>query len=229
MKVAVLLSGCGVFDGSEIHESVFSMLCLSQKKLDFFCVAPNTKQHHSLNHSNGEEILEERNVLIESSRISRADCVDLKELDLSSISSLVIPGGFGAAKNLSSWAFDGPNCSVHEDVKRLIVHCVENKKPVVSLCISPVVVAKSLEGTVFSPEITIGTSSEDSEYNIEEIKESLKSLGASCLDKSVREVHVDRGLNIISAPCYMMKADMSEVYENISSAINELALILKSN
>ena len=135
MKTAVLLSGCGVYDGVEIQESVFAILALSQNNIDYICTAPNINQYHVINHLNGDEINEKRNVLVESSRIARGNIISISKLDKNDISSLLIPGGFGAAKNLSDWAFTGPNGTVMKEVKDLILHCIENKKPIVSLCI----------------------------------------------------------------------------------------------
>ena len=120
LKTAVLLSGCGVYDGAEIHESVLTLLALSQNNLNYICTAPDLDQNHVINHVNGEEMNEKRNVFIESSRISRGEICKLSELNTQEISSIVIIGGFGAAKNLSNWAFKGPNGSVINDVKNLI-------------------------------------------------------------------------------------------------------------
>ena len=125
MKTAILLSGSGVYDGSEIHESVMAMLALKQNKLDYICTAPDINQYHVINHTNGEEMNQERNVLLESARIARGEIVPLSKLELENISSLVIVGGFGAAKNLeSSWAFMGPNGSVLNEVKDLILYFI---------------------------------------------------------------------------------------------------------
>ena len=121
MKTAVLLSGCGVYDGSEIHESVLALLALAQNKLDYICTAPNINQHHVLNHTTGEVINETRNVMVESARIARGEIVALKELDKDSISSLVLPGGW-RRQNLSNWAFEGPKGTVVQEVKDLILY-----------------------------------------------------------------------------------------------------------
>ena len=226
MKVAVLLSGCGVFDGTEIHEAVFSLLALAQNNLDSVCVAPDIQQHHVLNHINGKELNEERNVLLESSRIARGAIVSLEDLDYNEISSLVVPGGFGAAKNLSDWAFKGSEGSVLPEVKDLILHCVENKKPIVALCISPTLIAKCLSGSKFEPQLTLGTTAEKSEYNIAEIHQAITSIGANTNEKTIQEICVDEDLKIISAPCYMMDASVDQVYENVKLAIEKFAKFL---
>ena len=226
MKTAILLSGSGVYDGSEIHESVLAMLALSQNKLEYICTAPDINQHHVINHINGEEINQQRNVLQESARIARGKIVPLSQLDLKSISSIVIVGGFGAAKNLSNWAFKGPNGSVLKEIKDLILYFIKNKKPIVSLCISPTLIAKSTEGTEYHPKLTLGSTYENSEYNISEINEAISSTGAFIEDKSISEICVDEELKIITAPCYMMAANIEGIYLNIKMAIDKLCHFL---
>ena len=227
MKTAVLLSGCGVYDGSEIHEATFALLSLAQNRLDYICTAPNLKQYHVVNHRNGQELQDERDVLLESARIARGDIISLEELDINQIDSLVIPGGFGVAKNLSDWAFKGPEGSVLPGVKDLILHCIETEKPIVALCISPTLIAKSLEATKYEAMLTLGTTSEESEYNIAEIHEGIATIGAKANEKTIREVCIDKQLKIISAPCYMMNARVNEVYDNIKMAIDKLSDFIK--
>jgi len=226
MKVAVLLSGCGVYDGAEIHESVFSLLSLAQNNLEYICIAPDINQYHVVNHINGEELNQTRNVLIESARISRGEIITINELDFEEISSLVIPGGFGAAKNLSDWALNNIKSSVLDEVKELVIKCINNKKPIVSLCISPTILAKSLEGGKHQPELTVGSYKEESQYDISEINEALTNIGVNVKNKSINEIHYDRKLNIITAPCYMLDASIDEVYNNTKLAIDKLASLL---
>tara|TARA_B100000287_G_C20608174_1_gene770941 strand:- start:107 stop:790 length:684 start_codon:yes stop_codon:yes gene_type:complete len=226
MKVAVLLSGCGVYDGTEIHESVFSLLSLAQNNLEYICIAPDINQQHVVNHINGEELNQTRNVLIESARISRGEIITINELDFEGISSLVIPGGFGAAKNLSDWALNNIKSKVLDEVKELVIQCINNKKPIVSLCISPTIIAKSLEGSEYQPELTVGSYKEESQYNISEINESLTTIGVNVKNKSINEIHYDQKLNIITAPCYMLDATIDEVYNNTKLAIDKLASLL---
>lgn len=226
MKVAVLLSGCGVYDGAEIHESVLTLLALKQKNLEIICVAPDQKQHHVINHSNGEELKEERNVFTESSRIARGEIIKLGDLDYKEINSLVMPGGFGAAKNLSSWAFKSADCDILPEVKNLIIHCIENKKPIVSLCISPVLIAKSLEGTKYQPQLTLGSTQKKSPYEIKEMHQGLESLGVSTKECSADEISIDEELKIITAPCYMMEIGIDQLHNNIQSAIEKLSSYL---
>ena len=226
MSIGVLLSGCGVYDGSEIHESVCTLLALEESNLGYICIAPNVKQHHVLNHTNGSEINESRNVLIESARIARGEIISLDNFNYNDIDAIVIPGGFGAAKNLSTWAFDGVDGKVDKGVELIIRHCFENKKPIVGLCISPTVIAKSLQSLDVNLQLTVGSIHEDSEYNIKEIQEAISSLGVKAIDSSIHDVCVDEENKIITAPCYMMKASPLEVYRNTKQAINALNTML---
>ena len=227
MKTAVLLSGCGVYDGAEIHESVLTLLALTQNNLDFICTAPDVDQHHVVNHFNGNEMNETRNVFIESARISRGKICKLSELDTKMISSIIIVGGFGAAKNLSDWAFKGPQGQVVNEVRDIILHCIESKKPIVSLCISPTIIAKVLEGGAYNPLLTIGSTQEGSDYEIADLNEEISSLGAIPTNKSANEFCFDEKLKIISAPCYMIDIKINELYNNIKMAVDKLAELLR--
>ena len=138
---AVLLSGCGHQDGAEIHEATLTLLAIHKHGAEFHCYAPDIKQHHVLNHITGQEMQEQRNVLIESARIARGKVSSLATFSPNAADALVIPGGFGAAKNLSSYAFDGPKCKVHPDVAKAIKDMHACGKPIGALCIAPVLVA----------------------------------------------------------------------------------------
>ena len=225
MSIGVLLSGCGVFDGSEIHEAVCALLSIRKKNLEYICIAPNIAQHHVINHMNGEQINQERNVLIESARIARGDIVSLEDLDYSQINSLVLVGGFGAAKNLSDWAFNGVDSIVLEEVQHVINHCINKEKPIVSLCISPTLIAKTLEKKK-NVTLTLGSTKDKSEYNIQEINNAVSSLGMSIQESSIDDICVDEKNKIITAPCYMMNADIAQLYSNIEKAISKLTQML---
>jgi enhancing lycopene biosynthesis protein 2 len=220
MRIGILLSGSGVYDGSEIQETVFSLLAVAEKEADHLFMAPNVDQMHVVNHLSGEEMNETRNVLLESARIARGDIEDLINISSKDIDGLIIPGGFGTAKNHTDWAVNGPGSSINAEVKRVILEMVTEGKPIVALCMGPTTVAKALEGTKFSPKLTIGTTSEKSPYDIKAISDGLTQVGALAEMKSVKEVCSDDILNIISAPCYMMEASPLEVRNNISTAVN---------
>lgn len=226
MKIGVLLSGSGVFDGSEIHEAVLSMLAIEEAGAEYVCIAPDIDQHHVINHTNGEEMNEKRNVFVESARIARGEIKKLSDVDPADIDALVLPGGFGAAKNLSSWAFKGPESEVLPEVKLLLVNMVNIGKPICSLCVSPTVVAKAFEGSEIHPELTLGTTAQDSEYDIQGFSDGIEAVGAKPVMKTMDEIMVDTANKIVSAPCYMMKTDIVGIRNNTKKAIEKtIALI----
>ncbi len=226
MKIGVLLSGCGVFDGSEIHEATLTLLAIDELGAEAVCVAPDMDQHHVLNHITGEEIKEKRNVLVESARIARGKISPLSKINYKEIDALVIPGGFGAAKNLTKWAFQGADGSILPDVKRIISEMVMNHKPVCGLCMGPTVIAKALEGSPVKPEMTAGTTAEPSPYDIKAISAGIEKTGAKAVMKTVREIQVDRKNKIVTAPCYNMVATIKEVNNNIKMAVNAMANLI---
>ncbi|GAI95353.1 unnamed protein product, partial [marine sediment metagenome] len=138
-KFAVVLSGSGVFDGAEIHEATLTLYAIVKNGGTYEIFAPDIPQHHVVNHITGEEMNETRNVLIEAARIARGKIKPLSEFNEKDFDAIIFPGGFGAAKNLSSFAFDGVNCSVNKDVENSIKQMADAKKPIGALCISPVI------------------------------------------------------------------------------------------
>jgi len=225
-KIAVLLHGNGVYDGTEIHEAVLSLLAISENGGEAVCFAPNINQHHVIDHTTGEEMNETRNILVESARIARGNIIDIKDLKVADVDGLVMPGGFGTAKNLTKWAFDGPSGEINEDVKRVIKEFVESKKPIVGLCMSPTTIAKALEDKEFSVKLTVGTTTEKSPYEIGPISEGMNSLGHNAEMKTISEISFDENSNIITAPCYMMEASIVDVRNNIKQAVDKLFSLL---
>ena len=221
MKIGVLLSGNGVFDGSEIHESVFTLLAIDENDAEAVCFAPNIDQHHVLNHITGDEMEETRNVLIESARIARGNIKDLKEISAEDIDALVVPGGFGAAKNLTKWAFKGPDGEILPDVKRIINEMVQHGKPVCGLCMGPTVIAKALEGSGVKASLTVGSTEAASPYEIDAISAGMEKTGANAIMKEVTEIMVDESNKIVTAPCYMMEATISQIRNNIKMAVDQ--------
>jgi enhancing lycopene biosynthesis protein 2 len=222
MKYAVLLHGCGVYDGTEIHEAVCTLLAIAQAGHEYQCIAPDVPQHHVLNHTTGTEMPESRNVFVESARIARGDIKRVNEIDVADYDGLVMPGGFGTAKNITTWAFNGPAGEIEPHTKKLILDFAEARKPIAALCMSPTTLAKAFEGTQFMAHLSVGTTQEPSPYDINAISEGMESLGAVAEMKTVREVAVDETLKIVTAPCYMMEANIVDVYENTRQAIAEL-------
>lgn len=210
-SIAVILSGCGVFDGSEIYETTLSLLALDQAGAEVQCFAPDMTQMHVLNYMTDEEMDEERNVLIESARLARGEIKPLSAYNAEDFDALFMPGGFGAAKNLSSFAVDGADCSVNEEVARAITSTHEAGKPIAALCISPAILAKLFEGA----KVTLGAESDFSK-TIEE------GLGANHVVTTHGEVVIDETLNLITSPCYMLEATISQIYDGAKNTVDAL-------
>ncbi|UCG27382.1 MAG: isoprenoid biosynthesis glyoxalase ElbB [Bacteroidales bacterium] len=210
---AVILAGCGVFDGAEIHEATLTLYAIVKHGGTYEIFAPDIPQHHVINHITGEEMNETRNVLVEAARIARGKIKPLSEFEAGNVDALILPGGFGAAKNLCSFAFDGPGCSVNNDVKNAIMETIHAGKPVGALCISPVILAKLL-GDV---EITIGKDLDTAR--------AVESLGAMHKQTTHGEVVVDKKYKVVTTPCYMLDADIVQIgdgAENVVKAILSL-------
>lgn len=222
MKVAVILSGCGVYDGSEIHESVLSLLALAEEACDYSCFAPDMEQHHVIDHTKGEEMNEKRNVLVESARIARGEIKPLSDLKVSDFDALFLPGGFGVAKNFTKWAFEGPSGSIIDDLKNKLQEAVDSSKIIGAVCMSPTTLAKALEGSGVSAELTVGTTTEASPYEIEAISQGMESIGAKAIQKSVKEIHVDQKNKIVTGPCYMMEASIIDIRNNTLDVVRAM-------
>jgi enhancing lycopene biosynthesis protein 2 len=226
-QIAVILSGSGVYDGSEIQEAVFTLLAIAQHNAKAVCFAPDINQHHVINHLSGDEMPETRNALVEAARIARGQIKSLNEFNTAQIDGLVIPGGFGAAKNLTKWAFDGPAGEINSDVQKAIRLMVKEGKPVCGLCMGPTVIAKALENSAVDLHLTVGTTEEKSPYDIAAISNGINATGAIAEMKTIREICVDEKNKIVTAPCYMMDAEIIEVKNNIDKAINQFFLFVK--
>ncbi|MFN5909869.1 MAG: isoprenoid biosynthesis glyoxalase ElbB [Bacteroidota bacterium] len=222
MKIGVLLSGCGVYDGAEIQEVVLTLLAIDEIGAEAVCISVDEDQYHVVNHVNGEEMPEKRNMLIESARMTRGNIREISSITPADLDALVIPGGFGSAKNFTSWAFSGPESTINAKIKLLIVNMVNIGKPIAALCVSPVVVAKAMQNSAVHPLMTIGSDQEGSPYDIKGFCAGIEAVGSTTEMRSVREITVDAENKIITAPCYMMDASISEVRKNIRSAIESL-------
>jgi enhancing lycopene biosynthesis protein 2 len=209
-KIAVVLSGCGVYDGAEIHEAVLTMFAIASDGAVYEVFAPDIDQHHVVNHLTGTEMDETRNVLIESARIARGKIKALSEFSAKEFDAIIFPGGFGAAKNLSTFALDGSNCRVDSDVEAAIKEMISLGKPVGALCISPVILAKIL-GDV---ELTIG----DDAGTIQAIEE----MGATHKATTHGEVVVDQQHKIVTTPCYMLDARITQIEEGARNVVKTI-------
>lgn len=225
-KIGVLLSGCGVYDGAEIQEAVFTLLAIEELGAEAICIGINKNQHHVVNHTNGEEMQESRNMLVEAARIARGKIKDINEIEPNDIDALVIPGGFGSAKNLTKWAFEGPQGEILPEVKLLLVNLMNIGKPICALCVSPVVVAKALERSNVGAKMTIGSTEAASEYDIAGFRAGLEATGTVTENKLITEIQIDLENRIVSAPCYMMETGLVDLKNNIYMAIEAtIALI----
>lgn len=211
-RIGVLLAGCGVFDGSEIHEAVITLLALDRAGADIICMSPNINQMHVINHITQQETNETRNVLVESARIARGNIKDLKDIRATDIDALIIPGGFGAAKNLSNFAVKGPEATVQPDVKRLINDMVEAKKPVGAICIAPATLTKALAHK--QPAVTIGTD--------QGTASAIESMGGQHVACSVDAVYVDEKNKIVTTPAYMLGPGIKDVAIGIEKLVTTI-------
>ena len=219
MNIGVLLSGSGVNDGSEIHESVITMLALDRAGAETLLMAPNIDQMHVINHYTGQEMDEFRNVLVESARIARGKIKDMAEVSGGDLDALIIPGGFGVAKNLSDYAMSGTECSINPDVYRLISEMIILKKPIGAICIAPTMMAKILAEQNQSATMTIGKD--------ETTAKDIESMGSTHKECLVKEIVIDKENNIVTTPAYMDAKNISEVAEGIEKLVKQIILMIK--
>jgi len=212
-KFAVVLAGCGVYDGAEIHEATLAMLAIKEAGSDYQCFAPDINQFHVINHLTGEVMPETRNVLVEAARIARGNIQPLSAFDADDYDVLFFPGGFGAAKNLSTVAFDGPDASVLPEVEAAVKAMVASKKPIGAMCISPVFIAKILVDV----NVTIGTD--------EGTIAAIEAIGATHVQTEHGDVVCDHEKKVFTTPCYMLEAGISDIWDG---AHNIVEAIMKS-
>ena len=210
-KVAVVLAGCGVYDGAEIHESVLTLLALDRRNADVTIFAPDSNQHHVIDHTKGSEANETRNVLVESARIARGEITDLAEANAADFDAIIFPGGFGAAKNLCNFAVKGPDCDVNPHVETFIKDGLNANKVMGFICIAPALLAKVSGKMNLQLEVTIGTDPGTAE--------AVEAMGARHVNCSVTDIVVDAENKIVSTPAYMLGQRISEVAEGIDKLV----------
>lgn len=213
-KFAVVLSGCGVFDGAEIHEATLTLLAIAQQGASYEIFAPDIDQHHVINHYTHKEMAERRNVLVESARIARGKIKPLSNFREKDFDAIIFPGGFGAAKNLSTIAFDGPDAKVNSDVAVAVRSMHQAGKPIGALCIAPAMISRIL-GHV---EVTIG--------NDPGTAGTIQKMGGVHVNASHGEVVVDKKNKIFTTPCYMLDATIVQIYEGAMNEVNEIIKFL---
>ncbi|EJM62600.1 isoprenoid biosynthesis glyoxalase ElbB [Pseudomonas sp. NPDC089918] len=217
-KIAVILSGCGVYDGAEIHESVITLLRLDQRGAQVQCFAPDIAQLHVINHLTGEEMPEARNVLVESARIARGNIKDIREASVEDFDALIVPGGFGSAKNLSNFAVEGAGCSVQPDVLALTEAFAEAGKPVGLICISPALAAK-----IYGPGVTCTIG------NDADTAAAMNKMGATHAECAVTDIVEDKARKLVSTPAYMLAQSISEAASGINKLVDRVLELTHEN
>ena len=209
-KIAVVLAGCGVYDGAEIHEATLTLLAIHQQGAEYQCFAPDMEQAHVINHLTGEEMAESRNVLVESARIARGNIRSLSTFKAAEFDAILFPGGFGAAKNLCDFAFRGAACTVNPDVEKAVRAMSKANKPIGALCISPVVITRILGDVA----VTIGDDRETAH--------AIEAMGGTHQVKSHGEITVDSRHKVVTTPCYMLDATISQIYDGASKVVQAI-------
>ena len=207
--VGVVLSGCGVYDGAEIHEATLTLFFLDKAGADILCMAPDVAQMHVIDHRAGEPMDGKRNVLVESARIARGEITDMAAVTAEDVDAVIFPGGFGAAKNLCDFAVAGADCTVHPEVGRLITEMKKAEKPLGFICIAPVIAAKMLGATV-----TIG--------NDEGTASAIQSMGGTHEVATVDSIVIDEGNRVVSTPAYMLGPTISHIARGIEKLVAQV-------
>lgn len=213
-KFALILSGCGVYDGSEIHEAVMALLAIDKNGGSVEVFAPDIFQHHVINHRTGQEMDGHRNVLTESARIARGKIKPLHDLDPENFDAVVLPGGFGAAKNLSDYAFKGEQMKVLPELEKLLKATHTLKKPIGAMCISPVILAR-IFGNV---ELTIG--------HDEQTALHISQMGAHHKQTRAAEVVVDVDNKLVTTPCYMINSSIGQIAAGAEAMITAMLKLM---
>lgn len=211
-KVAVILSGCGVYDGSEIYESVLTLLAIEEGGARYQCLAPDIDQLHVINHRTGEVMPEQnRNVLLESARLARGEVIDLAGADPADYDALIIPGGFGAAKNLCDFAVSGADCEVNEDLVRFTQAMNQAGKPVGLMCIAP-----AMTPILFGEQVsfTIG--------NDADTASTIEAMGGTHRNCGVDEIITDTEMKVVTTPAYMLAGSISEAASGIRKLVAQV-------
>lgn len=213
-KIGIVLSGCGVYDGSEIHEAVITLLALARRGVDVVCFAPDKSQVDVINHLTGEPMAETRNVLIEAARIVRGDIHPLNQADATDIDALIVPGGFGAAKNLSSFAAHGADCQIDPDLKALSQALHAAGKPLGFICIAPAMLPKIFD---FPLRLTIGTDIDTAEI--------VEDMGGEHVPCPVDDIVVDEDNKIVTTPAYMLAQNIGEAATGIEKLVDRVLVL----
>ncbi|MGX8941018.1 isoprenoid biosynthesis glyoxalase ElbB [Symbiopectobacterium sp. Eva_TO] len=210
-RVGIVLSGCGVYDGAEIHEAVLTLLAVDRAGAQAVCFAPDKPQLHVVNHLTGEVTGENRNILVESARITRGNIQPLSQADASQLDALIVPGGFGAAKNLSDFATEGAACQVDESLALLTQEIYKQNKPIGFICIAPALLPKLLGESV---RVTIG--------NDIDTAECIEEMGGTHIVCPVDDIVVDAQHKVVTTPTYMLANSISEAAKGIDKLVERV-------
>jgi enhancing lycopene biosynthesis protein 2 len=213
-RVGVILSGCGFLDGAEIHEAVLTLLVLDQHGADTVCCAPNAAQAAVVDHLTGEPVRETRNILHEAARLARGQIRDVATVDAAELDALILPGGFGAAKNLCDFAERGPQCTVQPAVEKLVSTMLAQRKPIGAICIAPALLGRVAASHGLRPRLTIG--------NDPGTAGALREMGCVHEDRPVTEIAVDEQNRLVTTPAYMLGPGPAAVYEGIRKLVEQV-------
>jgi len=209
-KFAVILAGSGVFDGAEIHEATLTLLAIKKLGADYEIFAPDILQHHVINHLTGKEMPEKRNVLVESARIARGNIKPLDQFRADAFDAIILPGGFGVAKNLCSWASEGDNCKINPDVEKALKEMHKAGKPIGAMCIAPIIIGKLFPGT----NVTTGDDNASAGF--------IQKMGSDYTKTTHGEVIIDKSRKIFTTPCYMLDADIVQIAQGTENIVKEM-------
>lgn len=209
-KIAVILSGCGVFDGAEIHEATLTLLAVRKAGCEYQVFAPDIEQLDVVNHATGKPAAEKRNVLAESARIARGKAKPLADFNADEYDALIMPGGFGAAKNLCNFAVKGASYTALPELEKALKRMNELGKPIGAMCIAPVILAKVFKGCA----VTVGAEGDEAAI--------VEQIGSKHVAKSHAELVIDRKYRIVTTPCYMLDADITQIAAGAENIVNAL-------
>ncbi|HDX8823011.1 isoprenoid biosynthesis glyoxalase ElbB [Klebsiella michiganensis] len=213
-KIGVVLSGCGVYDGSEIHEAVITLLAIARSGAQAICYAPDKVQTDVINHLTGEAQAESRNVLVEAARIARGEIQPLASARADALDALIVPGGFGAAKNLSSFASQGSECEVDRDLKALALAMHQASKPLGFICIAPALLPKIF---AIPLRVTIGTDLDTAD--------AVEEMGAEHVPCPVDDIVVDEDNKVVTTPAYMLAQNIAEAASGIEKLVSRVLVL----
>lgn len=210
-SIGVILSGCGVYDGSEVYETVLTLLAIERAGAKAFCFAPDKVQVTVINHLTGEEMTESRNVLVESARLVRGKVLPIDQADSVQLDALIVPGGFGVAHHLSSFATAGKNCVIDENLQKLTREIYKQGKPIGFICVAPALIPRLLNAPV---RVTTGT---DADY-----AEAIEAMGGIHVSCPVDDIVVDEEHRVVTTPAYMLARSIPEAADGIDKLVKRV-------